>query len=673
VSADSGSLAAGAIPSKRDKRAERAHRRDDDARASREILRDGGGWDSAAAHALERAWRDKPGLVGWLCTNDHKRIGRRFIVTAFGFFVLGGLLAAVMRAQLAFPDNRLVGPDLYNQLFTMHGTTMMFVFAVPVMQGMALYLVPLMVGTRNTAFPRMSACAYWIYLIGGATLWIGFLFNTGADAGWFAYVPLAGPEYGIGKRADLWNALVNFTEAMGLMIAVDIATVILKMRAPGMSLRRMPLFVWAMLVTSLMIMFAMPTVMLGANLVQLDRMVGTHFFNPAEGGDALLWQHMFWFFGHPEVYFIFIPGLAFVSAIVPTFARRPLFGHDAVVLSLIATGFLAFGLWVHHMFATNVPELGKSFFTAMSFMIAIPTAVQIFCWIATLWTGTIDLRSPLRFVLGFFFVLVIGGLTGIMIGAVPFDLQAHDTYFIVAHLHYVLIGGAVFPLFAAFFYWFPKFTGRMLSESLGRWQFWLLFVGVNVAFFPMHALGLQGMPRRIYTYGAETGWGTLNLVSTLGAVVVALSMLLFVVNCVRSMRRGEPAGDNPWGAATLEWATRSPPPPFNFVALPVVSSREPLWARDRGAPTHVSGLSAQSREGLVTTVLDAVPDVRYKYPAPGIWPVIAALSIGGWLIWSIFSVSGVLWGMIPPAIAFIAWYWPTKKEAAEELALEKKP
>jgi heme/copper-type cytochrome/quinol oxidase subunit 1 len=420
-------------------------------------------------------------------------------------------------------------------------------------------------------------------------------------------------------------------------------------------------------------MFAMPTVMLGANLVQLDRMVGTHFFNPAEGGDALLWQHMFWFFGHPEVYFIFIPGLAFVSAIVPTFARRPLFGHDAVVLSLIATGFLAFGLWVHHMFATNVPELGKSFFTAMSFMIAIPTAVQIFCWIATLWTGTIDLRSPLRFVLGFFFVLVIGGLTGIMIGAVPFDLQAHDTYFIVAHLHYVLIGGAVFPLFAAFFYWFPKFTGRMLSESLGRWQFWLLFVGVNVAFFPMHALGLQGMPRRIYTYGAETGWGTLNLVSTLGAVVVALSMLLFVVNCVRSMRRGEPAGDNPWGAATLEWATRSPPPPFNFVALPVVSSREPLWARDRGAPTHVSGLSAQSREGLVTTVLDAVPDVRYKYPAPGIWPVIAAVSIGGWLIWSIFSVSGVLWGMIPPAIAFIAWYWPTKKEAAEELALEKKP
>ena len=633
---------------------------------------DGEAADSAAARTLERTWSDKPGLIGFLSANGHKTIGLRFIVTALCFFGAAGVMGGLMRHQLALPNLHVVGPDFYNQLFSMHGTTMMFLFAVPVMQGFALYIVPLMIGTRNAAFPRMTASAYWLYLFGGALLFGAFFTNTGADAGWFSYVPLAGPQYGIGKRADFWNMLVTYSEAMGLMVAVDITTTILKLRAPGMTLRQMPLFVWASLVTSLMIIFAMPMVMLAANLVQFDRMLGTHFFNPAEGGDAAALAALVLVLRTSRGLLHLHPGLGFLSAIIPTFARRPMFGHDAIVLSLIATGFLAFGLWVHHMFATNVPELGKSFFTAMSFMIAIPTAVQIFCWIATISTGRLVMRTPLLFVLGFFFILVIGGLTGVMLGSVPLDLQVHDTYFVVAHLHYVLLGGAIFPLFAAIYYWFPKITGRMLSDRLGKWQFWVFFVGVNTTFFPMHILGLEGMPRRMYTYGAETGWGTLSFLSAAGQVINDLSMLLFVINVGYSLFKGARATPNPWGAGTLEWSVPSPPPGCNFYALPVVSSREPLWLPSTGL-THVSGLSAEIREGLVTTVLDARPDTRYAYPSPEIWPFLAAVAVTIWLVWSIWSVPGFAWGLIPPAIAFIAWYWPNKKDSVEEVEWEKAP
>ncbi len=450
--------------------------------------------DATLDAALARTWGRKPGIMGWLSSVDHKEIGRRYIMTAMAFLALAGLAAVAMRAQLARPESGLIGPDLYNQLFTMHGTTMMFLFAVPVMQAFSVYLVPLMVGTRNIGFPRLTAFSYWVYLFGGAFLWISFLLNVGPDVGWFAYTPLSGPEFSPGKRADTWAQMITFTEVSSLAVAVSVIVTTFKQRAPGMTLDRIPLAVWAMLVTSFVILFAMPAVMLASTMLILDRLVGTQFFNHAEGGDQLLWQHLFWFFGHPEVYIIFLPATGFVSSIVAAFARRPVFGYLPLVLALVATAFMAFGLWVHHMFATGLPQLGASFFTASSMLIAVPSGIQIFCWIATLWGSRPKLDTPLLFVLGFIVIFVMGGMTGVMVASVPLDIQVHDTYFVVAHFHYVLIGGAVFPLLGAVYYWYPKITGRMMSERLGKWHFWLAFIGFNLTFFVMHILGLMGMP-----------------------------------------------------------------------------------------------------------------------------------------------------------------------------------
>ncbi|MBV8963954.1 MAG: cytochrome c oxidase subunit I, partial [Hyphomicrobiales bacterium] len=510
--------------------------------------------EKALAERLASLWATPRGILGALSTVDHKIIGRRYIVTAFIFLLLGGVLALAIRIQLARPENRFLGADIYNQVFTVHGSNMMFLFAVPVMEAFGVYLVPLMVGTRNIAFPRLNAFSYWIYLAGGITLWAALALDMGPDIGWFAYVPLSGPQFGAGKRADIWAQMITFTELSALAVAVEIVVTVFKQRAPGMSLDRIPLFVWSMLVTSFLIIMAMPAIMVASTTLILDRLVGTHFYNPAEGGDVLLWQHLFWFFGHPEVYIIFLPAVGMVSSIVTTFARRPIVGYLPLVLALFATGILAFGLWVHHMFVVGLPRVGESFFTASSMAIAVPNGIQIFCWLATLWDGRPQFRTPLLFVVAFIITFVIGGLTGVMVASVPLDTQVHDTYFVVAHFHYVLIGGAVFPLLGAVYYWYPKIVGRMMNERLGRWVVALLFIGFNLTFFPMHILGLIGMPRRVYTYGPEMHWGGLNLFVSLSAVILAVGFLLFFYDAIRSAFSGEIAPENPWGAATLEWA-----------------------------------------------------------------------------------------------------------------------
>jgi cytochrome c oxidase subunit I+III len=618
------------------------------------------------AAALARAWSRPAGVLGWLRDVDHKAIGRRYIATAFAFFALAGVLALVMRLQLARPGGDVVGPDLYNQLFTVHGSTMMFLFAVPVLQGFGVYLVPLMLGTRNVAFPRLNAYGYWCYLIGGVLLWVGLVTGTGPDAGWFAYVPLAGPEYGPGKRVDVWAQMITFTELSALAVAINLIVTILKQRAPGMALHRMPMFVWASLITSVMVVFAMPAVMLASTMLAADRLIGTHFFNAAEGSDPLLWQHLFWYFAHPEVYIIFLPALGFVSSIVVPFARTRLIGYPAMVLSMGATAFIGFGVWAHHMFTTGLPRPGISLFTATSLLIAIPTGIQMFLWIATIWRGRVRLATPMLYVLAFFVTFLVGGLTGVMVGSAPIDLQVHDTFFVVAHLHYVLIGGSVFPLLGAVHYWFPKVTGRMLDERAGVVACALVFTGFQLTFFPMHQLGLDGMPRRVFSYGAETGWGPLNLVATIGAFVLGLGIVTVAINAIVSARRGAAAGADPWRGDGLEWTTSSPPPPYNFAHLPTVCDRYAAWTSPPGQPV-VHGVRTDRPELLVTRVIDAEPDHRAELASFSLSPLAAALATGAVFIGSIFTPWAVPAGGALVALALLAWFWPRRPHREEIL------
>jgi cytochrome c oxidase subunit I len=643
--------------------------REEDERLAKErekLARDGPQLKGAKLEArLERTWHRPPGILGWLATVDHKEIGRRYIVTALLFLAAGGFLALLMRLQLARPDSNLISAQRYNELFTMHGSTMMFLFAVPVMEGVAVYIIPLMLGTRSTAFPRLNAFSYYMYLFGGLLLWGAFALNIAPDIGWFAYTPLSGPQFSPGKRADIWAQMITFTEISALAAAVVLVCTILKTRAPGMTLARMPLFAWAMLVVAVMIIFSMPAVALASSMLISDRLVGTQFYNSWEHGDALLWQHLFWFFGHPEVYIIFLPATGFVSVIVETFCRRPVFAYPVVVLALVSTGILAFGLWVHHMFATGLPRVGYSFYTAASMTVAIPTALQIFCWLATMWDGRPRLQVPMLYVIGFIITFVIGGLTGVIIASVPLDLQLHDTYFIVAHFHYVLIGGAVFPLLGILTYWYPKITGRMMSDTLGKIGFWTIFLGFQLTFFPMHLSGLLGMPRRVYTYPAGLGLELPNLLSTIGAFVVASSVVLFVINGLVSLYRGAIAPANPWGATSLEWATSSPPPVYNFAHVPVVESRTPLWDIAGELPV-VTGLRVDEKEILLTTVVAATPDLREPVPAASLWPFITSIAVAIFFIASIFSPWAVVFGAIPSAIAIIAWFWPKEMKREPE-------
>jgi cytochrome c oxidase subunit I+III len=607
---------------------------------------------------LARTWRVPRGFLAWFTHVDHRQIGRRYVATGIALFLLGGLEALAIRLQLAAPSNTVLGAESYRQFFTMHGATMMFLFAVPIMQGIGIYLTPLMIGARDMALPRMNALGYYLYLIGAIALYVAFIAGVAPNSGWFNYPPLSRREHELTIGIDVWIGVVSLLEVAALIGAAGMIVTILKQRAPGMSLNRMPIFVWSILIMSWMVVIAMPTLFTTTVFLALDRAVGAHYFNPTALGDSLLWQHLFWYFGHPEVYIMFVPGLGIISMVVAAMTRRPVFGYTAVVLSLIATGVLSFGLWVHHMYATGLPRLGASLFTAASMLVTIPTAVQFFCWVATIWGGRPRFTTAMHYVIGFLLIFLIGGITGVQLGSVPFDLQVHDTFFVVAHFHYVLLGGVVFPIFAGIYYWYPKVTGRLLSERVGKVSFFMMFFGVHLAFWPQHHLGFMGMPRRVYTYLPEMQWGPLNLISTLGAFLLAAGVAVTVANMLVSARRGRAAPDNPWDAETLEWATSSPPPDYGFRYQPTVRSRTPLWDADWEIQPLVVGLREDQREQIGTTSMDARVDHRVILPGPSYVPLVAAVACSVPFIGYIFSPWFVVYGAALSFMAIVYWNWP---------------
>ncbi|MGH7277349.1 MAG: cbb3-type cytochrome c oxidase subunit I [Candidatus Rokuibacteriota bacterium] len=629
--------------------------------------------------AFEAVWTDPGGFLGQLRTVQNTPLATRYLVAAFVFFLAGGVQALVMRLHLARPEAGLLDEATYNALFTMHGTTMMFLFVIPFLEALAVYLLPLMLGARELPFPRMTALSFWTYVFGGLFLYTSFVVGTVPDAGWFAYLPLAGPEYSPGLGLDFWDIGLSVAEIAAMGAAAELIVGILRMRAPGMSLARLPLYAWAMLVTGVMIIFAFTPLIVGTAMLELDRKGLTRFFDPDAGGKPLLWQHIFWVFGHPEVYIMFVPAVGIVSQVVQAFTGRPVVGYILMVMALVATGFISFGLWVHHMFATGLAPLALAFFTAATMMIAIPNGVQIFAWIITMGSGRPRWHPALLFVVGFLAIFVLGGLTGVMLAAVPFNWQVHDTYFVVAHFHYVLIGGVLFPVFAGLYYWLPKITGRLLSERLGRWNFWLMFVFFNLTFFPMHIVGLLGMPRRVAVYPDGLGWTGYNVLTTVGALGFGVAVLLFVVNVAWSLRAGCPAGADPWRADTLEWAESSPPPTAQFAEIPVVMSRHPLWAPPAAPPdpalarvtSALDHAPTRWRGALAVSALDGRPVAIVHVPGPTIFPFVVAVGFVALLVAALRDSFGLaIVGMLVTLVGITGWFWPRRSErlAMEEMA-----
>ena len=531
------------------------------------------------------------GFLLWMMTIDHKRIGILYLLSAAVFFMVGGFEALLMRIQLAQPDSKFLSPDMYNQIFTMHGTTMIFLVVMPLSAGFGNYLIPLMIGARDMTFPKLNALSYWTFLFGGVFMYSSFIFGGAPNDGWFSYAPLTENFYSPTHGMDFWIMgilLLGFATTIG---SINFIVTVIQLRAPGLTLTRLPLFVWTMTVTSFLAVFSLPSLTTAVLLLFLDRQLGAHFYNVGQGGSALLWQHLFWFFGHPEVYILILPAMGIVSEVIPVFSGKPLFGYQAVVFSAIAIGFLGFTVWAHHMFATGMPSTTLLFFAADSFLIGVPTGVKIFAWLATMWKGKLRFATPMLFAVGFVAMFLIGGLDGIHLAVVPVDWQLTDTYYVVSHLHYVLFGGAIFGIFSGVYYWFPKIAGRRLHEGLGKWHFWLMFIGMNLVFMPMHILGLEGMPRRIYTYGPGRGWEIWNFIETIGALIIAMSVLIFIVNFLISLRQEATNEADPWDAFTLEWKTASPPPVYNFAEIPSVRSRRPLW--DEKHPDQADWMAGQ--------------------------------------------------------------------------------
>ena len=621
---------------------------------------------TAVTERLKSIWETPKNPWGWFATVDHKEIGHRYLVTAFLFLIVGGIEALILRAQLAQPNEALISPEMYDQLFSMHGVTMIFWYASPILSGFSNYLIPLMIGSRDMAYPRLNAFTYWSFLLSGILLYISPFMGQSPHGGWFAYVPYTTYTYSPGYGMDFYCMAINLLTISTTAGAINFITTILRMRAPGMTISRMPLFCYSTMTISFTILLSLPALSVCCIFLELDRRWGTHFYDIVAGGKPLLWQQLFWFFGHPWVYVIFLPATGMISMIIPVFSRRPIVGYPYVAVSTMLTGVVGFSVWLHHMFTTGMSDMAMSFFSAGSMLISIFTTVQIFAWVATMWKGKLVMTTAMYYAMGSIALLVIGGLNGVVTGIIPVDWQAHNTYFVVSHIHYVLIGANLFPVFAAFYYWLPKMTGRMLSETLGKTSFWIMFWGFNVGFFPMQIVGLLGMPRRIYTYPAGLGFGPFNYIETVGVFVLAIGILLSIINFFYSMKFGRLAGRNPWNSDGLEWNTDSPPEPYAMVHIPTVATRHPLWDDyDEDYDPEGTRILDTTRLTFSTTWLDADPIALAQMPKETLAPLWLALAMFGFFIFMVFQL--VFWA----AGAFVAtflvaayWLWP-RKDAEE--------